>query len=73
MFGLWAGTLIVSFASSVGATLAFLAARWLLGDWVRARIKAFVGISTQVTVGAPDSIERTLVGKARRVVDLRKK
>ncbi|MBT9507599.1 phenylacetate--CoA ligase PaaK [Rhodoferax sp.] len=43
------------------------------GDWVRARIKAFVGISTQVTVGAPDSIERTLVGKARRVVDLRKK
>jgi phenylacetate-CoA ligase len=42
-------------------------------DWVRARIKAFVGISTQVTVGPPDSIERTLVGKARRVVDLRKK
>ena len=42
-------------------------------DWVRARIKAFVGISTQVTVGPPDSIERTLVGKARRVIDLRKK
>ncbi|MDO8447777.1 MAG: phenylacetate--CoA ligase PaaK [Rhodoferax sp.] len=41
-------------------------------DWVRARIKAFVGISTQVTVGLPDSIERTLVGKARRVIDLRK-
>ncbi|MDO8457269.1 MAG: phenylacetate--CoA ligase PaaK [Burkholderiaceae bacterium] len=41
-------------------------------DWVRARIKAFVGISTQVTVGMPDSIERTLVGKARRVIDLRK-
>jgi phenylacetate-CoA ligase len=41
-------------------------------DWVRARIKAFVGITTAVTVGAPDSIERTLVGKARRVVDLRK-
>jgi phenylacetate-CoA ligase len=41
-------------------------------DWVRARIKAFVGISTQVTVGPPDSIERTLVGKARRVIDLRK-
>lgn len=42
-------------------------------DWVRARIKAFVGISTKVTVGRPDSIERTLVGKARRVIDLRKK
>jgi phenylacetate-CoA ligase len=41
-------------------------------DWVRARIKAFVGITTAVTVGAPDSIERTLVGKARRVIDLRK-
>ena len=42
-------------------------------DWVRARIKAFVGITTKVTVGPPDSIERTLVGKARRVIDLRKK
>ena len=42
-------------------------------DWVKARIKAFVGISTEVTVGPPDSIERTLVGKARRVIDLRKK
>ena len=41
-------------------------------DWVRARIKAFVGITTAVNVGAPDSIERTLVGKARRVIDLRK-
>ena len=37
VFGLGWGTLIVSFASSIGATLAFLAARWLLGDWVQAR------------------------------------
>lgn len=37
LFGLWWGTLIVSFASSVGATLAFLAARYLLRDAVRAR------------------------------------
>ncbi len=36
-FGLGWGTLIVSFASSIGATLAFLSARWLLGDWVNAR------------------------------------
>ena len=35
VFGLWWGTLIVSFASSIGATLAFLAARFLLRDWVR--------------------------------------
>ena len=37
LFGLGWGTVIVSFASSVGATLAFLAARWLLGGWVQAR------------------------------------
>jgi uncharacterized membrane protein YdjX (TVP38/TMEM64 family) len=37
IFGLGWGLLIVSFASTIGATLAFLAARWLLGDWVRAR------------------------------------
>ena len=37
IFGLGWGTLIVSFASSIGATLAFLAARWLLGDWVQSR------------------------------------
>ncbi len=37
VFGLGWGLLIVSFASSIGATLAFLAARWLLGDWVQAR------------------------------------
>ncbi|MDP1691333.1 MAG: FAD-dependent oxidoreductase [Burkholderiaceae bacterium] len=37
LFGLGWGTLIVSFASSLGATLAFLAARWLLGGWVQSR------------------------------------
>jgi pyruvate/2-oxoglutarate dehydrogenase complex dihydrolipoamide dehydrogenase (E3) component/uncharacterized membrane protein YdjX (TVP38/TMEM64 family) len=37
VFGLGWGTLIVSFASSIGATLAFLAARWLLGGWVHSR------------------------------------
>ncbi|MBD9359491.1 FAD-dependent oxidoreductase [Methylomonas fluvii] len=35
VFGLLWGTLIVSFASSIGATLAFLAARFLLRDWVK--------------------------------------
>jgi pyruvate/2-oxoglutarate dehydrogenase complex dihydrolipoamide dehydrogenase (E3) component/uncharacterized membrane protein YdjX (TVP38/TMEM64 family) len=38
LFGLGWGTLIVSFASTLGATLAFLASRWLLGDWVQSRI-----------------------------------
>jgi pyruvate/2-oxoglutarate dehydrogenase complex dihydrolipoamide dehydrogenase (E3) component/uncharacterized membrane protein YdjX (TVP38/TMEM64 family) len=37
LFGLVWGTLIVSFASSIGATLAFLASRFLLRDWVQRR------------------------------------
>ncbi len=37
IFGLWWGTLLVSFASTIGATLAFLSARLLLRDWVQAR------------------------------------
>ncbi len=37
VFGLWWGTLLISFASSIGATLAFLASRWLLGGWVQQR------------------------------------
>ncbi len=37
IFGLLAGTVIVSFASSIGATLAFLASRYLLRDWVQGK------------------------------------
>ncbi|MDL1860149.1 pyridine nucleotide-disulfide oxidoreductase [Betaproteobacteria bacterium PRO7] len=37
IFGLVVGTVVVSFASSIGATLAFLAARFLLRDWVQGR------------------------------------
>ena len=37
MFGLVWGTLIVSFASSLGATIAFLASRFILRDWVQAK------------------------------------
>jgi len=37
LFGLGTGTVLVSFASSLGALLAFLAARFLLGDLVRSR------------------------------------
>ncbi|OQW71180.1 MAG: pyridine nucleotide-disulfide oxidoreductase [Proteobacteria bacterium ST_bin11] len=40
VFGLLWGTLIVSFASSIGATLAFLAARFLFRDWVKSRFSA---------------------------------
>ena len=37
VFGLLWGTVLVSFASSIGATLAFLASRFVLRDWVQAR------------------------------------
>jgi pyruvate/2-oxoglutarate dehydrogenase complex dihydrolipoamide dehydrogenase (E3) component/uncharacterized membrane protein YdjX (TVP38/TMEM64 family) len=37
VFGLLWGTVIVSFASTLGATLAFLSARFLLRDWVQQR------------------------------------
>ena len=40
-----------------------------LADWVQQRIKTLIGISTAVEVLGSDSIERTLVGKARRVID----
>ena len=42
-----------------------------IGAWLRHRIKTLVGITTTVDVGLPDTLERTLVGKARRVVDRR--
>ena len=37
LFGLLWGTVIVSFASTIGATLAFLVARYLLRDWVQGK------------------------------------
>ena len=37
LFGLVLGTIIVSFASSIGATLAFLGSRYVLRDWVRSK------------------------------------
>jgi phenylacetate-CoA ligase len=43
------------------------------GGALRERIKTLIGVSATVSVGAPDSIERTLVGKARRVIDKRPK
>lgn len=36
-FGLFSGTLIVSFASSIGATIAFLVSRYLLRDTIEAK------------------------------------
>jgi uncharacterized membrane protein YdjX (TVP38/TMEM64 family) len=35
LFGFWTALIVVSFASSIGATLAFLVSRFLLRDWVQ--------------------------------------
>ena len=37
IFGLWTGLVLVSFASTIGATLAFLISRLLLRDWVQSK------------------------------------
>lgn len=39
LFGLVHGVLMVSFASTIGATLAFLVSRFLLRDWVQNKFK----------------------------------
>jgi phenylacetate-CoA ligase len=45
--------------------------RAAIASGLQQRIKTLIGVSTTVSVGAPESIERTLVGKARRVIDKR--
>ena len=42
-----------------------------IADWVAQRVKSMVGISARVVVLEPEAIERTLTGKARRVIDKR--
>jgi uncharacterized membrane protein YdjX (TVP38/TMEM64 family) len=37
LFGFGQGVILVSFASTTGATLAFLLSRYLLGDWIQRR------------------------------------
>ncbi len=37
LFGLWTALIVVSFASSIGATVAFLVSRFLLRDWVQGK------------------------------------
>ncbi len=39
LFGFWYALFLVSFASSIGATLAFLVSRILLRDWVQGRFE----------------------------------
>lgn len=37
LFGFWTSLVLVSFASTIGATLAFLSSRFLLRDWVQGK------------------------------------
>lgn len=43
LFGLWKGLLLVSFASSIGATLAFLVSRFVLRDSIKSRFARQLG------------------------------
>jgi len=47
VFGLAQGLLIVSFASSIGATLAFLMSRLLLKEWVQNKLSAYLDTINQ--------------------------
>ncbi|MFP4048609.1 MAG: TVP38/TMEM64 family protein [Desulfovermiculus sp.] len=38
LFGFWTGLVLVSFASSIGATLACMVARYLFQDWTQAKL-----------------------------------
>lgn len=42
LFGFWYALLLVSFASSIGATLSFLASRIVLRDWVQMRFGRYL-------------------------------
>ena len=37
LFGLWVGLVVISFASTIGATIAFMVSRFLLKDWVQGK------------------------------------
>ncbi len=40
LFGFWLSLALVSFASTIGATIAFLSSRYLLRDWVQQRFNS---------------------------------
>ena len=65
VFGFWQGVVLVSFASSSGATVALLLSRFLLGSWVQERFADRIG-----TVNAEFDREGPLYLFAMRMVPL---
>ena len=61
----------VSVRCGIGALGVSTVERAETSSWVKHRIKTLVGITCDVEVLNPEAIERTLVGKARRVIDQR--
>ncbi len=54
IFGVLTGTVVVSFASTIGATLAFLVSRFLLRDWVQGRFgKNFAAVNEGIDKDGP--------------------
>jgi len=45
--------------------------REIIGRELEHHVKTYIGVSATVRVQAADTIERTLTGKARRVIDKR--
>ncbi len=44
IFGFWVALLLVSFASTLGATLSFLVSRFILKDWVQSKFASYLTV-----------------------------
>ncbi|HHP0458572.1 TPA: TVP38/TMEM64 family protein [Vibrio harveyi] len=47
LFGFWTSLLLVSFASTIGATIAFLSSRYILREWVQSKFGNKLGAINQ--------------------------
>jgi phenylacetate-CoA ligase len=63
----------VELRPEVARGLSSKADRAALGKELQHHIKTYIGVSTQINVLDPDKIERTELGKAKRVIDKRPK
>jgi len=55
LFGRWAGSAIILLAATTGATLVFLAARYLFADFARRRLGGSGGLTARITQGFSDN------------------